>query len=373
MTTPIAAASDPSITALPAPEPGMLPATPGPDLLDSIQRRVLWLAVRMVDAANRERATRDGVKVGGHMASSASLVSVMTTLWMAHLDAEDRVAVKPHASPVLHALHYLLGGLDRSYLTRLREFGGLQAYPSRTKDPDRVDFSTGSVGLGPAATLFAAATRRYVDDHFGPRRRARFVSLLGDAELDEGNIWEALADPATTGLGTVLWVVDVNRQSLDRVVPGVRIAQWRSQFEAAGWHVVELKYGRRLEAAFARPGGAALRAWLDAMPNEHYQSMFTLPLEQVRVRFLAGAPAEVTDACAGVSDAALAELVSDLGGHDIPALLAAFAACDAVVDRPSVLFAYTVKGWGLPLAGNPAITAPCSAASRWTHCAQPPG
>ena len=194
--------------------------------LEEIERRVLWLAVRIVDAANRERETGDGVKVGGHQASSASLVSVMTALWFAHLDAPDRVAVKPHASPVFHAIQYLLGDLDRSYLTRLRARGGLQSYPSRTKDPDQVDFSTGSVGLGAAAPLFAAATRRYVDAHFGPRPASRFFALLGDAELDEGNVWEAIADHATAGLGNVIWVVDFNRQSLDRVVPGIRIQQW---------------------------------------------------------------------------------------------------------------------------------------------------
>ncbi|MBQ1012853.1 pyruvate dehydrogenase, partial [Micromonospora sp. M51] len=225
------------------------------DVLDEIQRRVLWLATRIVDAANHDRATGDGVKVGGHQASSASLVTAMTALWFAHLDAEDRVAVKPHASPVFHAIQYLLGNLDRSYLPRLRARGGLQSYPSRTKDPDEVDFSTGSVGLGAAAPLFAAATRRYVDAHFGARPHSRFVALIGDAELDEGNIWEAVADPATTGLGNVMWLVDFNRQSLDRVVPGIRINQWRGQFEAAGWHVVEVKYGRRLAEAYARPGG----------------------------------------------------------------------------------------------------------------------
>jgi pyruvate dehydrogenase E1 component len=335
------------------PQVAAVPAVPDIALLESVQRRVLWLAVRMVDAANRERDTTDGVKVGGHMASSASLVSAMTALWMVHLDAPDRVAVKPHAAPVLHALNYLLGDLDRSYLTRLREFGGLQAYPSRTKDPDRVDFSTGSVGLGPAATVFAAATRRYVDDHFGPRPPARFVSLLGDAELDEGNIWEALADPATAGLGNVMWVVDFNRQSLDRVVPGVRIGQWRSQFQAAGWHVVELKYGRRLRAFFDRPGGHALRTWIDSMPNEHYQSMFGMTPPDLRARFLDGAPQDVVALLSDVTAADLAELVSDLGGHDLADLLVAFAECDAVTDRPSVVFAYTIKGWGLPLAGNP--------------------
>ncbi len=222
------------------------PAAPSYDaaVLDEIQQRVLWLATRIVDAANHERETGDGVKVGGHQASSASLVTVMTALYFAHLDAPDRVSVKPHASPTYHAVQYLLGNLDRSYLPTLRAFGGLQSYPSRTKDPDGVDFSTGSVGLGAAAPLFAAAVRRYVDAHFGARPRSRFVALIGDAELDEGNIWEAVADPATDGLGDVLWIVDVNRQSLDRVVPGVRIAQWKQQFSAAGWHVVEAKYCR---------------------------------------------------------------------------------------------------------------------------------
>ena len=322
-------------------------------VLEEIQQRVLWLATRIVDAANHDRDTGDGVKVGGHQASSASLVSAMTALYFSFLDAPDKVSVKPHASPVYHAVQYLLGNLDRGYLTTLRAFGGLQAYPSRTKDPDAPDFSTGSVGLGAAAPLFAAAVRRYVDAHFGPRPRSRFVALIGDAELDEGNIWEAVADPATDGLGSVMWIVDVNRQSLDRVVPGVRIAQWEQQFTAAGWHVVEAKYGQRLRAAFARPGGAQLRDWIDAMPNEHYQSLFGLGRDELRARFLDGAPVEVSQFCADIPDAELATLVTDLAGHDLGSLLDSFAACDAEKDRPSVVFVYTVKGWGLPIAGNP--------------------
>jgi pyruvate dehydrogenase E1 component len=322
-------------------------------VLDEIQQRVLWLATRIVDAANHDRDTGDGVKVGGHQASSASLVSAMTALYFRFLDAPDKVSVKPHASPVYHAIQYLLGNLDRGYLTTLRAFGGLQAYPSRTKDPDAPDFSTGSVGLGAAAPLFAAAARRYVDAHFGPRPRSRFIALIGDAELDEGNIWEAVADPATDGLGSVMWIVDLNRQSLDRVVPGMRIAQWEQQFTAAGWHVVEAKYGQRLRAAFGRPGGGALRDWIDAMPNEHYQSLFGLAPAELRGRFLDGAPAEVSQFCADYPDGELATLVTDLAGHDLGSLLDSFAQCDAEKDRPSVVFVYTVKGWGLPIAGNP--------------------
>ncbi len=322
------------------------------DVLEEVQRRVLWLAVRIVDAANRERQTGDGVKVGGHQASSASLVTAMTALYFAYLRAEDRVSVKPHASPVFHAVKYLLGDLDRSYLTTLRARGGLQSYPSRTKDPDDVDFSTGSVGLGAAAPLFAAAVRRYLDAHWGApdddARPPRFVALLGDAELDEGNVWEAIADPATQGLGNVMWLVDFNRQSLDRVVPGVRIAQWRGQFQAAGWHVVEVKYGRLLRAA---PPG--VRGWIDLMSNEQYQALFGPTGPKLREMFLDGAPPEVGEAVAGLADDELGRLVQDLGGHDLVAMLEAYAQCDAVTDRPSVVFAYTVKGHGLPIAGNP--------------------
>ncbi|WP_295656990.1 transketolase-like TK C-terminal-containing protein [uncultured Nocardioides sp.] len=328
-----------------------MPAAPDRALLDEIAQRVLWLSTRIVDAANRERDTGEGVKVGGHQASSASLVTTMTALYFAHLDAPDRVSVKPHASPVFHAIQYLLGNLDRSYLTRLREYGGLQSYPSRTKDPDPVDFSTGSVGLGPAAPLFAAAARRYVDAHFGPRPASRFVAMLGDAELDEGNIWEAVADDATAALGNVMWIVDFNRQSLDRVIPGIRIDQWRQQFEAAGWHVVEVKYGPLLQKAYAQC--PELERWIDLMPNERYQSLFGLEPAEVRARFVDEAPAAVTDHLAGLPDDEVARLVTDLGGHDMGAMLDAFAQCDAETSRPSVVFAYTVKGWGLPIAGNP--------------------
>ena len=323
------------------------------ETLDRVAQRVLWLAVRMVDSANRDRADADGIKVGGHQASSASMVGILTALWFGHLNAQDQVAVKPHASPAFHAIQYLLGNLDRSYLTRLREFGGLQAYPSRSKDPDRVDFSTGSVGLGAAAPLFAGVVRRYVDEHFGTRSHSRFISILGDAELDEGNVWEAIADPATAGLGNVMWVVDFNRQSLDRIVPGVRIQQWKSQFEAAGWHVLEVKYGSRIMNDLPEADGVLLRTLIDEMPNEHYQSLFALRGPELRERLLENASPVLRDRIADLNDDYLHLLLTDLGGHDISALLEAFEECDAVKDRPSVVFAYTVKGWGLPTAGHP--------------------
>jgi pyruvate dehydrogenase E1 component len=324
------------------------------EVLDRVQRRVLWLATRMIDHANRERPPGE-VKVGGHQASSASMVSIMTALWFGHLSGDDKVAVKPHASPVYHSIKYLTGELDRSYLTRLREVGGLQAYPSRTKDPDVSDFSTGSVGLGAVAPLFASMARRYIEAQFGPvtERPARFIALVGDAELDEGNIWEAIADPSLQGLGNVMWVVDANRQSLDRVIPDQKIKKLMEFFDGAGWHVVEVKYGTLLEEAFARPGGEVLRDHIDAMENERYQSLFALRGSALRDGFTQGASDELRAVVADITDDELYPLVSNLGGHDLAALLAAYRRCDETTDRPSVVFAYTVKGWGLPMAGDP--------------------
>lgn len=283
------------------------------------------------------------------------MTSIMTSLWFGHLSGDDKVAVKPHSSPVYHAIKYLTGELDGSYLTRLRDFGGLQAYPSRTKDPDVADFSTGSVGLGAVAPLFAAATRRYIEAHFGPRtaKPARFIALVGDAELDEGNVWEAIADPALQGLGNVMLIVDANRQSLDRVIPGQKIKKLMEFFEGNGWHVVEAKFGHRLQEAFTRPGGEMLREYIDAMSNEEYQSLFAYQGEELREKFLAGASGALHDFVGQYTDDELAPLVHNLGGHDLGLLLESYRACDAVTDRPSVVFAYTVKGWGLPMAGDP--------------------
>src|SRR5215204_1884175 len=243
------------------------------ETLEEIERRVLWLSTMIVHHANNVRPSTEKSKVGGHQASSASVATIVTALYFHFLRAGDRVSIKPHASPVFHASQYLLGHLDQKYLTTLREFGGLQAYPSRTKDPDPVDFSTGSVGLGAVAPVFAALAHRYGQIHFGHVTSNRFISLIGDAELDEGNIWETVAEDAIRGLNNVIWIVDLNRQSLDRVIPGVRAARLKAFFAGAGWSVLEAKYGSQLTAAMNGPHGESLRRRIDEMSNEEYQSL----------------------------------------------------------------------------------------------------
>jgi pyruvate dehydrogenase E1 component len=325
------------------------------ETLARIEERVLWLATSIVHYANRERENPTGLKVGGHQASSASMVSIMTALYFAHLEAGDRVSVKPHASPVLHAISYLLGRLDRSYLTELRAYGGLQSYPSRTKGPYPVDFSTGSVGLGATAPVWAAISRRYAATHFDVPDGGRQIALIGDAELDEGACWEAIADPAVSNLGEVTWVVDFNRQSLDRVVPEISIERLRRMFEAAGWHCITVKYGRRLQRLFERLGGEALRRRIDEMSNAEYQRLLRGDAGEVRER-LPGSGSwsgDISRLIRDLEDGELTSAVRDLGGHDLASLVKAYRDADSVRDRPAVIFAYTIKGRRLPIEGHP--------------------
>jgi pyruvate dehydrogenase E1 component len=319
--------------------------------LRAVERRVLWLATAIVHHANRVRENRSGVKVGGHQASSASMVSLMTALWFSELRAEDRVSVKPHASPVLHAINYLLGRLDQAALETLRAFGGLQSYPSRTKDPDPVDYSTGSVGIGATAPIWSAFARRYLDTHrFEAPPMGRQIALVGDAELDEGAIWEAIADPSVAKLGEVVWVIDLNRQSLDRVVPDIAFDRWAHMFGAAGWQTITVKYGSRLDELFERPGGPELRKRIDGMPNEEYQRLLRAEPEELRER-LPGRGRKLAKLVAELDDGELRAGLRDLGGHDPAKLIEAYRGIDH--DRPTVIFAYTIKGWGLPIEGHP--------------------
>lgn len=332
-----------------------LPSSEELQNLYSIESRLLWLAISIVHHANRVRPNFSGVKVGGHQASSASMVSIMTALWFAFLEGQDRVSVKPHASPVLHAINYLLGDLDQSYMTRLRSYGGIQSYPSKAKDPDPVDYSTGSVGLGATAPIWGAISQRYVSYQFGANAGGRQIALIGDAELDEGACWEAIADPAVSSLGEVMWVVDLNRQTLDRVVPHMTANRLQEMFEAAGWHCETVKYGTFLQGLFQRFGGEALRRRIDEMTNAEYQRLLRASAGELRDRLPGSGSSRrnIMSLISELDDRELTTSISDLGGHDIRSLIKAYQNADANRDRPSIVFAYTIKGRALPIEGHP--------------------
>lgn len=322
--------------------------------LKTIEQRLLWLSHWMIHNANHIRPKVDGIKTGGHQASSASMVSIMTALYFSALRPEDRVAVKPHASPIFHAIQYLMGNQTQEKMENFRGFGGVQSYPSRTKDIDDADFSTGSVGLGVAITSFASIIQDYIkakswgaDIPLG-----RMVALVGDAELDEGNVYECLQEGWKNDLRNCWWIIDYNRQSLDGIVREGLFARVEKIFDAFGWDVVRIKYGRLQRAAFQEPGGERLREWIDNCPNQLYSALTFMGGAVWRERLMdeLGDQGDVTALINARSDEELADLMENLGGNCVDTMAETFAGIDH--DRPVCFLAYTVKGWGTPIAGH---------------------
>lgn len=322
--------------------------------LKTIEQRLLWLSHWMIHNANHIRPKVDGIKVGGHQASSASMVSIMTALYFSALRPEDRVAVKPHASPIFHAMQYLMGNISREKMAGFRAYGGVQSYPSRTKDVDDVDFSTGSVGLGVAITSFASMIQDYVKakNWGGDWPAGRMVALVGDAELDEGNVYECLQEGWKNDLRNTWWIVDYNRQSLDGIVHEGLFTRIEKSFDAFGWDVVKVKYGKLQRAAFAEEGGEALRNWIDRCPNSEYSALTFMGGAVWRERLMQdlGDQGPVSALIDRRSDDELADLMENLGGNCVETMAETFAAIDH--DRPVCFLAYTVKGWGTPIAGH---------------------
>ncbi len=322
--------------------------------LKTLEQRLLWLSLWMIHHANHVRPKVDGIKIGGHQASSASMVSILTALYFSALRPQDRVAVKPHASPVFHAIQYLMGNQTREKMENFRGLHGVQSYPSRTKDVDDVDFSTGSVGLGVAITAFASL----VQDFIAAKRwgtelpLGRMVALVGDAELDEGNVYEALQEGWKNDLRNCWWIIDYNRQSLDGIVREGLFVRIEKIFEAFGWDVIRVKYGALQRAAFAEAGGEALRDWIDRCPNQDYAALTFMGGASWRKRLSddLGDQGAVSALIERRSDADLAALMENLGGNCVDTMAEVFAAVDH--DRPTCFLAYTIKGWGTPIAGH---------------------
>jgi len=320
------------------------------EALKILDDRLRWLSSWTIHHANHIRESADGLKVGGHQASCASMTAIMTALYFHALGENDRVAVKPHAGPVLHAIHYLLGSQSREALENFRGLGGAQSYPSRTKDRIPVDFSTGSVGLGVAITLFASLVQDYLTAHgwMDEKDRGRFVALIGDAELDEGNIYEALIEGYKHDVRNLWWIIDYNRQSLDATSADRMFERFDEIFKSCGWRVVELRYGKKLRAAL--DANSKLKTWFEALPNAELSALHYQGGAAWRARIDSDLGKQAAKFLSEHDDAGLAKLFSDLGGHCMETLVEAFDA--AQDDAPTLFIAWTIKGYGLPFAGH---------------------
>lgn len=340
-------------------------------------------ALSMIDHANHKPENRGRKpKVGGHQASSMSSIDLLMALYLHGLAPGDRLAVKPHAAPVLYALMHLMGLLPRAQMERLREYKGPQPYPTELKEPLFVDYTTSSEGLGVACTIYDAYGARHFDRALAERLgrapiRATYWAHSGDGELTEGQVDESLYDAGRWQLDNLVWIVDLNRQSLDRVMDDSdQLARWvRRKFEAQAWHVDELRWGGDAEALFARPGGGALKAWLESLDDALFHPL--LGLDEARLRAVLGgepvpgrggsalddlyrvrAPmheetrAAVRALVQDVPEGALAPALTHLGGHDLAALAAAYARARAATG-PVCIIAHTIKGYQTSAAGHP--------------------
>ncbi|HEX4800808.1 MAG TPA: transketolase, partial [Sphingomicrobium sp.] len=326
------------------------PVTTDIDALKILDERLRWLSAWTIHHANHIRENADGLKVGGHQASCASMTAIMAALYFHALGPNDRVAVKPHAGPVLHAIHYLLGSQSREALENFRGFGGAQSYPSRTKDKIPVDFSTGSVGLGVAITLFASLVQDYLTAHgrMEGSERGRFVALIGDAELDEGNIYEAIIEGAKHDVRNLWWIVDYNRQSLDATSADRMFERFDEIFRSCGWRVVELRYGKKLQAAL--DANLKVKSWFEGISNAELSALHYKGGASWRKRIEVELGKSAASFLKAHNDDALASLFTDLGGHCMETLVDAFDA--AQDDIPTLFIAWTIKGFGLPFAGH---------------------
>ncbi len=322
--------------------------------LEALDARLRWLSSWTVHNANHIRPKRDGLKVGGHQASCASMTAIMAAIYFHALRPQDKVAVKPHAGPVLQAIHYMLGNQSLDQLQRFRALGGAQSYPSRTKDHIAVDFSTGSVGLGVAITAFSSLVQDYLiaRGQLAEADAGRMIALMGDAELDEGNIYECLIEGYKHDIRNCWWVVDYNRQSLDSTTADRMFRRFDDIFETCGWRVITLKSGKLQREVFARPGGQSIEDWIENCPNAEFAALTYQGGAAWRERLLTdiGAKPNVKTLLDSFDDDGLAALMTNLGGHCLESLIDAFDS--AQDERPTLFIAYTVKGYGLPLAGH---------------------
>ena len=332
----------------------MLKSTNNNKALLEIEKKVSWLSNYIIHYANNIRVKKDDLKVGGHQASSSSVVSILVVLFFKILKKYDRIAIKPHASPVFHAIQYLLGNQNIANLERFRKLNGAQAYPSKTKDFCDVDFSTGSVGLGGAMTIFSSFTQDFLkENNLLENEPNKMISIFGDAELDEGNVYEALLEGAKHNLKNCWWIIDYNRQSLDGIVFEKLFEKIINLFELMDWNVEILKYGAKLQKLKQSKSGRKILKWIDDCPNDLFSALTYQGGKDWRKTLLEvfSNDKNTLHLIQSFNDQELNNLMTNLAGHDVESLEIAFSKYTNS-DKPTCFICYTVKGFGLPLAGH---------------------
>ncbi len=349
-------------------------------LLDRIAKRAHYTATRMIQIANSRKDKEKGdPKVGGHASASASSLHILGSLHLVVKTGFDHMAVKPHTSPTDHSYNYLLDllldennqrlpeNLATTALHGLRKFSQngepvFQSYHS-AYDPDRHNFfPSGTVGIPPVNAGYLAHAYRYAENHgYEVPANAHFWSLMGDSEFREGSLLEAMPDFAEREIGNLTWIVDYNRQSLDghrivneKIYGGSDDYRIEKTFEANGWEVIQVRHGRIREELFEKTGGDAFQKWIESELRDYQLQTFLLSQDTkaVRAEILRDFP-HLATFLKTLSDDTLHSALRDFGGHDFPALIAALTHSRRPKNRPTLIIAHTLKGWGLRYAAAP--------------------
>jgi pyruvate dehydrogenase E1 component len=351
-------------------------------LISKIARRVFAYATKMIyDANHREDINFGDPKVGGHPASCSSCVHIMSALHLGVREAADTFAIKPHASPNDHSLNYMLR-LMHEYpmgskwisdeqmhqaMYHLRKFSQngepvFQSYHSEWDPDGYFYYPSGSVGIPPVVSMYTSLAYRYAADHgYDVPKNAHFWSLIGDSEFREGSLMEAMPDASERELSNVTWIVDYNRQNLDgtripnpRGLKGTDGDRMERVAVANGWKVIRVEHGSRRRAAFKKKGGKALQEAIENGFSDYAFQMILLSRDGNIVREqLLDQNKKLEPLLKTMSDAELFGVFEDLGGHDVGELIRAMRASKKEKHDPTLIIAYTIKGWGLDCYAAP--------------------
>lgn len=348
-----------------------------PKTLDKIFRRAHYLATQMIYQANhRTNVEKGDPKVGGHASASSSALHILGTLHLFAKSGFDHIANKPHASPTDHAFNYLLDlflNKDFSKFTQeecdtammgLRAFSQngepvFQSYHS-VWDPDQHNFfPSGTVGIPAVKAGYLALAYRYAKKHGGEVPDAHFWCVIGDSEFREGSLFEAVPDFAERELGNLTWIIDYNRQSLDghritnaTALNGTDATRIAKTMAANGWEVFNVQHGRFRKEIFASTGGEAFQTWFEQELTDYdLQTLLLIKDAEVLKTELKKIKSIAKFAESQKADD-LFKALHDMGGHDVFEMLTAYENSKKSTDRPTMIIAHTIKGWGLEMAAN---------------------
>ncbi|PCH86014.1 MAG: pyruvate dehydrogenase (acetyl-transferring), homodimeric type [Piscirickettsiaceae bacterium] len=319
-----------------------------------IRSYVRWNAMVMVLRANKN------TNVGGHIASFASSATLYDVgynhFWHAASETHggDLVFVQGHVATGIYARAFMLGRLSEEQMDGFRQEvdgGGLSSYPHPWLMPDFWQFPTVSMGLGPIMAIYQARFMKYMDDRgFADTERRNVWAFLGDGETDEPESLGAIGMAGREKLGNLVFVVNCNLQRLDGPVRGNGkiIQELESEFRGAGWNVIKVVWGNRWDALLARDTEGHLRRRMMDCVDGDYQTMKAKDGAYVRENFF-NTP-ELKAMVADWSDKDIWDL--NRGGHDPAKVFAAYAAATKETERPTVILAKTIKGYGMGESGE---------------------